>query len=356
MLALLPGRKGQVAKVRMFDALPPYLGGKRRLLGWIFKHLPGPDVAPRLVDPFCGGGSVALYAKYRGYEVTASDIAERGAIVAQALIENSIVRLAEEDLVGIAAREIPEGYAETRLSPSIFPREHARFFDQALSYAGTVSGPRAALVYLLVIKMALALRAHSNFGAKRLMAQIAAGDWEEMAPHYAIHAVRRGVVRHPVALARDHLAKINRAVFSNGHENHALRGDAFDILPTLEAEICICDPPYPGVTGYERSLRPLDSLLLGRDVKVEPNPFTVDHPEETLRRLLSVTEHFPVVALTYGNKVTPLETIKSLMNRHGRKVEAYARPYEHLAALARKETRAINEEYLIIGRSTQWTL
>ena len=33
-------------------ALPPYFGGKRRLLGRIFKHMPKPRDAPILVDAF----------------------------------------------------------------------------------------------------------------------------------------------------------------------------------------------------------------------------------------------------------------------------------------------------------------
>ena len=50
------------------NALPPYLGGKRLLCALIFALLA--EVVPRarwaqlqLLDPFCGGGAVALHAK-----------------------------------------------------------------------------------------------------------------------------------------------------------------------------------------------------------------------------------------------------------------------------------------------------
>jgi len=72
-------------------ALPPYFGGKRRLLGRIFKHIPKPSEAPVLVDAFMGGGSVALFGKARGYRVIANDIALRSHIVGKALIENDHV-------------------------------------------------------------------------------------------------------------------------------------------------------------------------------------------------------------------------------------------------------------------------
>ena len=61
--------------------LPPYLGGKRRLLGRIFKRIPIPRDAPILVDVFKGGGSVALFGKARGYRVIANDIALRSHLV-----------------------------------------------------------------------------------------------------------------------------------------------------------------------------------------------------------------------------------------------------------------------------------
>ncbi len=77
-----------------FQALPAYFGGKRRLCPLIFALLG--DVLRReawreatFVDPFCGGGAVALYAKAQGFDVTASDLAERGAVMARALIANS---------------------------------------------------------------------------------------------------------------------------------------------------------------------------------------------------------------------------------------------------------------------------
>ena len=38
------------------QALPPYLGSKRRLLGQIFKYLPSVSEAPVFVDAFLGGG------------------------------------------------------------------------------------------------------------------------------------------------------------------------------------------------------------------------------------------------------------------------------------------------------------
>src|SRR5438093_12073987 len=95
-------------KLAIWSALPPYLGGKRRLCPRIFREID--RVLPRrlwagrtFLDAFLGGGSVSLYAKAQGFRVVATDIAERSITVARALIENSRVRLTREDALRLAS-------------------------------------------------------------------------------------------------------------------------------------------------------------------------------------------------------------------------------------------------------------
>ena len=97
-----------------FCALPAYLGGKRRLCRLIFGELA--RWLPRerwsestLLDPFSGGGAVALFAKAQGFDVVASDLAARAALVARALVANSSVRLAERDVLGLLTAPLPSG-------------------------------------------------------------------------------------------------------------------------------------------------------------------------------------------------------------------------------------------------------
>src|SRR5438309_10015721 len=91
-------------KLTMWSALPPYLGGKRRLCPLVFREID--RILPRRVwagrtflDAFLGGGSVSLYAKAQGFEVVATEIAERSIIIGQALIENSRVHLPPDEAV-----------------------------------------------------------------------------------------------------------------------------------------------------------------------------------------------------------------------------------------------------------------
>ena len=89
--------------LKMFKALLPYYGGKRRLCPIIFRHIA--NYLPRekwskadFVDAFLGSGAVSLYAKAQGFQVVANDIAERSFIAGKALIENNQTLLTEDDL------------------------------------------------------------------------------------------------------------------------------------------------------------------------------------------------------------------------------------------------------------------
>ena len=93
-----------------FQALFPYLGGKRRLCPLIFREID--RLLPRrhwrgrtFLDGFLGGGSVSLYAKAQGFNVVATDIAERAITVGRALIENTRVRLTPRGRAAAARTE-----------------------------------------------------------------------------------------------------------------------------------------------------------------------------------------------------------------------------------------------------------
>jgi len=82
-------------RLSAWSALPPYLGGKRRLAPTIFREID--RILPRrlwrdltFLDAFLGGGSVSLYAKAQGFRVVATDIAERSITIGRALIETAI--------------------------------------------------------------------------------------------------------------------------------------------------------------------------------------------------------------------------------------------------------------------------
>lgn len=332
------------------NALPAYAGGKRRLLGPIFRPLPGPAEAPVFVDPFLGGGSVSLYAKARGYRVICNDVARRSHIIGQALIENDRVTLSHELLVAYLQPTKEVGYAEAHLAPSVFPRRHAAVLDRLLRVAPGRNVHLGALVELVVVKMALRLRPMGNFGAKSIMHQVADGAWEEMNPHYVRDLVTRGVPRHPIRMAEIIRQQINAGVFSNGNVNEAHRGDALEFLSRTQGDICYMDPPYSGTQSYERSMRPLDDLLNGGPAELAPSPFSTEPPEKILPLLFEAADHIPLWVLSYGNARIALPELMDLMRRYRPHVEGREIRYVHCTGLASEESRQRNRELLVVGR------
>lgn len=337
--------------MKMFQALPAYFGGKRKLLGSIFKDLPGPDKAPTFVDPFMGGGSVSLYAKALGYRVLCNDVAARSHIVGKALIENSTEKISPSDLVRLSVPLQAPGHGQEHLAPDVFPEQHAEFLDRFVANAGALQGSAKWLALLLVIKHALQIRPRNHFGAKSVIHQAAAGEWEEINPNYVKAMVTSGFPKHPVTLARTILPKINAGVFGNGQENEAHQGDAIEFLGNVEGDVCYMDPPYPGTQSYERAMHPLDELLTGGPVEVLANPYSSEPPDVTLPKLFEAAAHFPTLVFSYGNARIDLEGLMALMKFHRPNVVGVEIDYAHCVGLSTEESKDRNLKLLVIGRN-----
>lgn len=145
---------------RQMSALPPYLGGKRRLLPWIFKTLE--KAAPRdtwhtltFLDAFTGGGSVSLYAKAQGFrQIKSNDYSNRAQLIIQGLLENHHTLLSHEEVLLLTTPLDPEhspGFVQTHFSPHVFSSRHAEALDRILVGIQRFQNPtKQALAKLLV--------------------------------------------------------------------------------------------------------------------------------------------------------------------------------------------------------------
>jgi 16S rRNA G966 N2-methylase RsmD len=337
----------------MFRALPAYHGGKRQLLGAIFRDVPSPVEAPVFVDAFLGGGSVSLYAKARGHQVVANDCAERSVIVGRALIENDRTLLEYDDVVRLFTPvDGGPGYAERELSPDVFAPRHARFLDLALANAKKLEGPKRWLSLLLVVKYALRLRPMGNWGAVKIIHQVEEGAWEEMNPHYVKDVFARNMPHHPMRVAEPIRRAINRGVFANGHVNRCEQKDVFEFLAGVQGDVAYFDPPYANTQSYERASRPLDDLLRGGPAPVAPSVFTTERPEKILPRLFEAADHIPLWIVSYGNQLIGLGELMELVRRFRPKVSGREIKHVHCSGLASVESRERNRELLVVGRKS----
>ena len=326
-----------------FRGLPAYLGGKRRFCPLLFsllaEHLPRADwQARRFLDPFSGGGAVSLYAKAQGFEVRASDLAERAAVVSRALIANSSVRLRFEDVLDLF-QDPADDYARVAAThcPSTFSAQQAAWLDRALARARRRSEPARSLLLLLIIKLALRCQPMSMLRGTDARAA-ATGDYDRVSPRRLGHYLKAGELLTPAGAWR--LAcEVNAAVFGGRGEAH--RSDALSLIASMDADVLYLDPPYPGTTGYEREYGVLDDLL-------GDTPAAAAAPD--LDELLAAAAHIPLALISFGGPTLTLPELSACVSRHRPVLQALAVPHVHLASIARRNQND-SFEYIVLAGS-----
>ena len=325
-----------------FRALPAYLGGKRRLCPLVFAALA--ELLPRerwgdsiFLDPMCGGGSAALFAKAQGFRVIASDVAERATIVARALVANSSVRLRSDDVLDLFR---DPGVAYPRVaahhSPAVFTAAQAAWLDRALARANPRSEPVRSLLLLVIIKIALRCQPMSMLRGTDARAA-ASGDFDRVSPRRLGHYLKASRLLTPDG-AWLVAQEVNAGVL--GGRGEARKDDALTVISDTAADVVYLDPPYPGTTSYGREYAVLDALL-GDDPAGRPPPALDD--------LLGCARHVPVVLLSYGGPTVTLEGLVAQVSRHRPVRRELEVPYRHLGSIASEEKNATNKEYLIVA-------
>jgi len=337
-------------KLSIWSALPPYLGGKRRLCPTIFREID--RLVPRrlwgrlaFLDAFLGGGSVSLYAKAQGFPVVATDIAERAIVVGEALIANSRMRLTREDVLRLAKNDgSVSGRVEADFSPSVFTREQARFIDRALRTAEAISDPaKAGLYRLMAIRIALLAHPMSQV-RKGTIHRLETGEIESITESCLYHYVNGLRLTRPAKLWEIAQA-INAGVFEG--TGTVLKRSVLDALPEIEAGVAYFDPPYPGVMSYEKEYKVIDEILEGRSRPT--SPFTAKDGASMIDQLFERAQHIAVWVLSLGNAVVSIDELEAKMTRLGRKTKALEIAYQHLPAVATDEKKATNKEFLVVG-------
>jgi len=334
----------------MWSALPPYLGGKRRLCPLIFREID--RIVPRrrwsgltFLDAFLGGGSVSLYGKAMGFRVIACDIAERAIVIGRALVENSSVRLRREDVLRLLApRDGPPGRVEATMVPSVFTLEQAKFIDSALAAASETQDPaKANLIRLLAMRMALLCHAYSQV-RKGTIHRVTTGEFESITESAVYHYVDGLRLATPAKLW-ELAQQINAGVFEG--RGTVMKRSVLDALPEIEADVAYFDPPYPSVMSYEKQYGTIDLIVEG--IQRPTSPFTAKDGANMLDGLFERAVHIPIWILSLGNAVVTVEELESKMAKHGRRTKAIALRYQHLPAVATEEKKATNKEFIVIG-------
>jgi adenine-specific DNA methylase len=230
--------------------------------------------------------------------------------------------------------------------PDCFTEASAQFLDNAFAAVETVGDEmKRALLRLLLVKYIYWMRPHSKFSSPGAFNRPFAEErWDDIKATYK-HAISANA-SHPLPALR-HLAKdINRAVARGAQPCRAMKGDALETIRSGEgADILYLDPPYGGTLAYEEEYRILDEILGERH---EPSAFSERDGLDHFVSLLEQCAAYPLWVISYGNAVVDLATAKAAVERL-RPARALEIAYSHMTAVATKEKRESNREFIILA-------
>lgn len=349
------------------QALPTYLGGKRRLLSWISDTLQKAVPANQwkeltFIDLFMGGGAVSYWAKAQGFKsVITNDISLRSQILAQAFLVNTQARLSKEETLGLTQPLLEgqePGFIESHYCPSVFSTRHARALDQGFYWAKQHPDPtKQALLLTLMWHLANEFVAFStSLGtSNRPFAEALDGlrAWKGINPKRFTDGSLRRLCEPTWARLEAKRRQVNAGILG-GSPVHSFQTDACRLLSTLKGDVLYLDPPYAGTVSYERGNQVLDALLSGnQNVPALVSEFSKG--TDILKTLLEKAQHIPIWLLSYGNQQICLEELTALVQQQAgnRIVKGFSRLYKHLPHVS-KQTN--NQEFLILAYPPEFNI
>jgi len=332
--------------MRMFDALLPYFGNKRKLCSLIFSYIH--KYFPRdkwnkmiFVDVFLGSGAVSLFAKAQGFKVIGNDISKRSEIAGRALIENNGILLTEEDIQKLFIPNAANNHLiETEYVPEVFLKRHAVFLDNAFANA------KRPLDKYLLVKTIFRLRPFSKFSSPNAFnLPMEEGRYDEIKGTYTKHIEDN--LKSVLEILRLEKDRINAGIFSNGLKNEVSQDNAFDFISKVSGDVLYLDPPYSGTLAYENEYSVLDKIL-GDDLS--KSKFSEEDGMDMLDTLLARAEKFSLWVISFGNAAgkNDLNKLTAIVSKY-RKCDSREFNYKHCEAMASEAHKKGCKEWLLMG-------
>lgn len=348
--------------LKIFDAIIPFLGGKRRMSDRIVAEFRGET----LCDVFMGGGSVSIKGKQKGMKIIANDIAYRSKIIGESLIKNQTEKITDEDVFSLFLPAENNGFIQKNYVPKIFIKSVAEFLDNAFANARKRTGCKRELLMLLLCKFILALRQYGAFQVGRQDNEMLIENREiellELASESRGKKIRYNM-SHPLSLLLKLKDQINFGVFNNGNKNEMYQMDCFEFLELMKnkgekIDTAYFDSPYYNSTVYSSHYKILDEILEEKiGIEIDDKAFNTKDVIENFEKLFVLSEFIPKWVISMGYNPASQAGIKGeellAIVQKFRNAELY--PMEHNWAInniASKngKRQSENVEYLIVTK------
>lgn len=330
MLTQLSLFSEQVAHIAKFPSTR-YQGSKQKFADWIWeciKHIPFNSA----LDAFGGTGSISFRLKEAGKCVTYNDILPFNSIIGKAIIENSNVKLEQNDIDVLLYKSpdiIYPSFIEDTFGDIYFTDEENRWLDIVTTNIRKMENPyKQAIAYFALFQSCIIKRPYNLFHRKNLYVRLqdverSFGNKKTWDTPFEVHF-------------RRFIEEANAAIFDNGENCNSTNHDIFDITPKYD--FVYIDTPYlnesgigvdygdfyhflNGLVDYENWHNNIDynskHLRLIRQPNVWNNPETIHMAFEQLFTKFQNT----TMAISYrSNGIPSIDQIVGLLENIGKKV------------------------------------
>jgi adenine-specific DNA methylase len=332
-----------------------YQGSKAKLVDWIWSAVADLEF-DTVLDAFGGTGCVAYRMKCEGKETTYNDVLRWNEQCGLALIENSSVRLPEEQAAALTRRHpgvaYPTFIADT-FGDIYFLDEENVWLDTVVTNIRRLSDPyQRALAFYALCQACIIKRPYNLFHRRNLYIRLAEVDrsfgnkttWDTPFDEHFLRFVREA----------------NDAVFDNGKANRALCEDALELKGHWD--LVYIDTPYisgkgigvdyrdfyhflEGMTMYDRWPQELDRASKHHRLLRTPSPWS--NPGTIYAAFRAIFDRFSdsIIVVSYRSDGIPSpEQLKALLAETKRHVtEAPRREYQYALSTTN------GHEMLLIG-------
>lgn len=328
-----------------------YMGSKEKLLPYIRDAVSGLQF-DSVVDLFAGTGIVGYMFKALGKQVVSNDYMAMSSTFAKAMIENNEQVLPLERAEALLDRaKGTDTFVERTFQGLYYTDEENRLIDTLRhNIAGIRNEHQRAIAMAALIRACLKKRARGIFTYTGLRYDDGRADLRMPFAEQFLKAVEA----------------VNAAVFDNGYQNVARRGDAMSMK--AGADLVYLDPPYYSplsdneyvrryhfVEGLARNWEgvELQEHTKTKKFKSYPTPFSsrsgaLDAFDALFRKLRK-----SILVVSYSSNSMPTrEEIVELMSRYKSKVEVIDIDYRYSFANQGHKTddnRNAVKEYLFVG-------
>jgi len=259
-----------------------YMGSKYFVLDWIWRSVPK-ELKENLkgkvfFDAFCGGANVAYYFKQKGFKVITNDSLDFPTHIAKAVIENSSVKLSDEDVESLLKENTSAGdFTAKTFHGYYYTKPILEWLDNTYANIQSLKGYKKdlALSCLGATVKAKALFGEFNRSKKGLKTSITENKNKD--DRFGRSSLGNLSVKQFEHTFKWYVKKFNAMVFDNGQENKVYQEDTWDLVPKVKADLVYLDPPYItefGANDYETTMHFVEGLMsMWKGKKILDNVF-----------------------------------------------------------------------------------